>query len=69
MTKHEPIANTAKTITVTPGNNSNASTFSSVSRACILCNDSTKSMHKYLCDDCRKLWMLLKDIAKEDGMQ
>lgn len=69
MANDKHIANTGKTITFRPGNNSDASTFSSVSRACILCNDSTKSMHKYLCDDCRKLWMLLKDIAKEDGMQ
>lgn len=67
MTKHEPIANTEEYTTSTTMNIANIS--SRASRACILCNESTKSMHKYLCDDCRKLWMLLKDIAREDGMQ
>ena len=69
MANDKHIANTGNSITVKLGNNSNASTFSRASRACILCNDSTKSMHKYLCDDCRNLWMLLKDIAKEEGIQ
>lgn len=68
MIKHEPIANTEEYTTGTIMINK-ANISSRASRACILCNDSTGSMHKYLCDDCRKLWMLLKDIAKEDGMQ
>lgn len=66
MSNDKTIADTGKYITV---NANNINTSSCVSRACILCGESTGSMHKQLCDDCQKLWMLLKDIAREDGMQ